>query len=88
LQSHLYLVIKAHKKTMHILPDICSISRSTCEEGVFVQNTDKENAFKEGICVQIKEQKDMAWKEGNCVQQNTEQDKKNLCVQNKEQTYA
>ncbi len=53
-----------------------------------MQNTDKENAFKEGICVQIKEQKDMAWKEGNCVQQNTEQDKKNLCVQNKEQTYA
>jgi hypothetical protein len=35
----------------------------------------KENAFKEGICVQIKEQKDMAWKEGNCVQQNTDQDK-------------
>jgi hypothetical protein len=38
--------------------------------------------------VQIKEQKDMAWKEGNCVQQNTDQDKKKLCAQNKEQTYA
>jgi hypothetical protein len=48
----------------------------------------KENAFKEGIYVQIKEQKDVASKEVNCVQQNTEQDKKKLCVQNKEQTYA
>lgn len=80
MQSHLYIVIKARKKTMHILPDILSISRSIRERSLCAeQRTKRMHSRKEFVC-RSKNKKMWRGRRQLCTVEHRTWLKKNLCA--------